>query len=98
MRWLVRFWQTRNPELVLGFLLASAFWFIVLGWQAAHTPNEPERRRCYEIAEKSGFKLEECKTFLERTVGDPVAFFTFGLAIATALLGLSTVALWQAGE
>src|SRR5438105_2435194 len=24
MRWLVRFWQTRNPELVLGFLVHCA--------------------------------------------------------------------------
>src|SRR5215467_7465324 len=98
MRWLVELWQRRNAELVLGFLAASVIWLILLGWQVALTPNEPERRRCYEIAQKAGTRIDECKTFWERTIGEPVAFFTFGLAIATLLLGVSTVALWQAGE
>jgi hypothetical protein len=87
-----------NPEIVIGFLLASLFWIAVLGWQAAHAPSEIEKQKCYETAEQEGHKSEECKTMWERTTSDPVAFFTFWLVIFTGGLGISTVMLWLAGE
>ncbi|WP_334398372.1 hypothetical protein [Bradyrhizobium sp. AZCC 2289] len=58
-----------------------------MGWQAAYTPTEIEKRHCEEAAHKGGFKSEECKTIWERTTTDPVAFFTFWLSI-------STIGLW----
>jgi hypothetical protein len=87
-----------NGEIALGLLLASLFWISVLGWQAAHAPTEREKAECQEQAQKSGHKTEECKTLWERTTSDPVAFFTLWIAIFTAVLGGSTIALWLAGE
>jgi hypothetical protein len=87
-----------NPEIGIGFLLASLFWIAVLGWQAAYTPPEIDKQKCYESAEKQGRKSEECKTMWERTTSDPVAFFTFWLVVFTGGLGVSTVMLWLAGE
>lgn len=87
-----------NPHIVLGFLIATVFWIGVLGWQASYVPPAGEKRQCEEIARKSGFKTEECKTLWERTTTDPVAFFTFWLVIFTGGLGASTIMLWRAGE
>jgi hypothetical protein len=84
--------------MVFGFLIATVFWIVVLGWQAAYAPTEMEKQQCYEAAQKSSHKSEECKTLWERTTSDPVAFFTFWLVISTIGLGISTVMLWLAGE
>jgi hypothetical protein len=82
-----------NPELALGFLIATVFWIGVLGWQASYTPPDNEKRQCEETAAKSGHKTEECKTLWERTTTDPVAFFTFVLSISTIGLWIVT---WRA--
>jgi hypothetical protein len=87
-----------NPELALGFLIATILWIGVLGWQASHAPTDSEKRQCEESAAKSGHKTEECKSIWEKTTTDPVAFFTFWLVIFTGALGVSTVMLWRAGE
>jgi predicted heme/steroid binding protein len=87
-----------NPQIALGFLLATVFWIGVLGWQASHAPTDSEKRQCEATAAKSGHKTEECKTLWERTTSDPVAFFTFWLVVSTVGLGVSTVLLWRAGE
>ena len=87
-----------NPEIVLGFLIASVLWIGVLGWQAAYAPTETEKRQCEETATKTGHKTEECKTLWEKTTTDPVAFFTFWLVVFTGVLGASTVLLWRSGE
>jgi hypothetical protein len=87
-----------NPELALGFLIATLLWIGVLGWQASYAPTDSEKRQCEETATKSGHKTEECKTLWERTTSDPVAFFTFWLVVFTGGLGVSTVMLWLAGE
>ena len=79
--------QKRNPEIVLGFLLASLFWIGLQGWQASNVRETKETEECHEVAKKAGFKPDECKTFLERTTSDPVAAFTL-------VLSLSTIALW----
>jgi hypothetical protein len=86
-----------NPEIALGFLIATALWIGVLGWQASYAPTDSEKRQCEETARKSGHKTEECKTLWEKTTTDPVAFFTFWLVIFTGVLGASTVLLWRAG-
>jgi hypothetical protein len=87
-----------NPEIALGFLVATILWMGVLGWQASYAPTDSEKRQCEEAAHKSGHKSEECKTLWERTTSDPVAFFTFWLVVSTIGLGVSTVLLWRAGE
>ncbi|MEA2818909.1 MAG: hypothetical protein QOJ86_913 [Bradyrhizobium sp.] len=87
-----------NPEVALGFLVATVLWTGVLGWQASYAPTDNEKRQCEEAAHKSGHKSEECKTLWERTTSDPVAFFTFWLVVSTIGLGISTVLLWRAGE
>lgn len=87
-----------NPEIALGFVVASVFWIGVLGWQAAYAPTEMEKQKCYEATQKSGHKSEECKTLWEKTTTDPIAFFTFWLVIFTGVLGFSTVLLWRASE
>jgi hypothetical protein len=87
-----------NPEIALGFLIATLLWIGVLGWQASYAPTDSEKRQCEETAHKSGHKAEECKTLWERTTTDPVAFFTFWLVVSTIGLGVSTVLLWRAGE
>ncbi len=80
-----------NPEISLGFVVASLFWIAVLGWQSSYSLPENEKQRCYEEAKKAGHKDEECKTFWERTTTDPVAFFTFTLTIVTLALGAISV-------
>jgi hypothetical protein len=87
-----------NPEIALGFLVATVLWIGVLGWQASYTPTDSEKRQCEEAATKAGHKAEECKTLWQRTTSDPVAFFTFWLVVSTVGLGVSTVLLWRAGE
>jgi hypothetical protein len=83
-----------NPEIALGFLIATTLWIVVLGWQASYAPTDSEKRQCEETARKSGHKTEECKTIWEKTTTDPVAFFTFVLSIST--IGLWIVA-WRSG-
>ena len=87
-----------NPEIALGFLVATVFWIGALAWQASYAPRDSERRQCEETATKEGRKTEECKTLWERTTSDPVAFFTFWLVVFTGGLTVSTVLLWRAGE
>ncbi len=77
-----------NPEISLGFVIASLLWIAVLGWQSSYSLPENEKQRCYEEARKPGHKDEECKTFWERTTSDPIAFFTFTLSIVTLALGV----------
>jgi hypothetical protein len=84
-----------NPEIALGFLLATVLWIGALGWQASYAPTDGEKRQCEEAATKSGHKTEECKTLWERTTTDPVAFFTFVLSISTVGLWIVT---WQSGK
>lgn len=84
--------------IVFGFLIATVFWIGVLGWQSANTSTEVQKQKCYETAESSGHKTEECRSLWERTTSDPVAFFTLWLVIFTAGLTISTVMLWRAGE
>lgn len=88
MRWL-------NPEIALGFLVATIFWAAVLGWQASYAPTEKEKQKCYETAKSSGRKTEECKTFWERTTSDPIALYNFGVFVFTGVLGISTIFLWR---
>lgn len=78
-----------NPEIAIGFLVASIFWVGVLVWQPSHSLSEIDERQCEETARKSGHNSEECKTFWEKTTTDPVAFFTFWLVV-------STIGLWAA--
>ena len=83
-----------NPEISIGFLVATIFWIGVLGWQASYAPTETERQKCHDVAHKS----EECKTLWEKTTTDPVAFFTLVLAISTIGLWGATIFLYRAGE
>lgn len=87
-------WKWLNPEIALGLLVATVFWTGVLGWQAAYTPTERIKNECYEAAQKSGHKTEECKSLWERTTSDPVALFTFVLSVSTIGLWLVT---WRSG-
>jgi hypothetical protein len=91
-------WRRLNPEIALGFLIATLFWIAILGWQASYALSEMERQQCRDVAEKSGTKGEECKAFWEKTTTDPVAFFTLWLVIFTGGLTISTILLWRAGE
>ncbi len=84
-----------NAEIALGFVIATIFWVGVLGWQASYAPTEVEKQHCYESAQKSGHKAEECKSLWEKATTDPVAFFTLWLVISTVGLGVSTVLLWR---
>jgi hypothetical protein len=87
-----------RSEIVLGALLATIFWTAVLGWQASYAPTEIEKQQCYETAQKSGHKTDECKTFWERTTTDPVALFTLVLACTTLGLWTATIGLYFAGR
>jgi hypothetical protein len=90
--------KKRRPEITFGFLLATVFWIGVLGWQASYAPTEMEKQECQDAAKRGSHKTEECRNLWERTTTDPVAFFTFWLAISTIGLGVSTILLWRAGE
>jgi hypothetical protein len=87
-----------NPEISLGFFVASLLWISVVGWQAAYSPTEKQRDECYEAAKKTGYKADECKSFWERTTSDPIALFNLILAISTVGLWVATIALYRAGE
>jgi hypothetical protein len=80
-----------NPEIALGFLLASLFRIAVLGWQSSYSLTDGEKQQCYDDAKKSEHKSEECKWFWERTASDPVAFFTFTLTVVTLALGAISI-------
>ena len=87
-----------NPEICLGFLTASLFWIGVVIWQSSYTPTEKQKDECYETAKKIGLKVDECKTFLEKTTSDPVALFTLALAVSTLGLWFATITLYRAGD
>ena len=86
-------WKALNPQIALGFLLATVLWIGVLGWQASYAPTDSEKRRCEEIATRSGGKAEDCKSLWDKTTTDPVAFFTLWLSISTIGLWIVT---WRA--
>ena len=87
-----------NPEISLGFLVASLFWIGVLGWQPSYSLTEKQKADCYEAAKKTGYKNEECKNFWERTTSDPIALFNLILALSTVGLWTATISLYRAGE
>jgi hypothetical protein len=87
-----------NPEIVLGFLIATIFWATILGWQAAYAPTEQEKDACNQAAKQTGHKTEECKSLWEKTTTDPVPLFTLVLAFSTIGLWVATTALYLAGE
>jgi hypothetical protein len=87
-----------NPEISVGFLLASLFWIGVLGWQSSYSPTERQKDECYETAKKTGYKADECKSFWERTTSDPIALFNLILAFSTVGLWVATIFLYRAGE
>jgi hypothetical protein len=82
-RFLLGFWRWLRAEIVFGFMIASVFWAVVLGWQAAYAPTYAEKQKCYDVAHNAGHKNEECKSLWEKTTSDPVAFFTLVLAVST---------------
>lgn len=90
----VRWLRWLNPEIAIGFLTASVFWLVVLGWQTAYSLTDVQKKECYDAAKQRGYKAEECKTLWERTTSDPVALFTFVLSISTIGLWIVT---WRAG-
>jgi hypothetical protein len=66
-----------NPELVFGFLLAFAFWAVVLLWQSAHPEySKTESHSC--VGTKS-----EC---VKVTTDEKLADYTWWLAVLTAAL------------
>jgi hypothetical protein len=97
-RFLLGFWRWLRAEIVFGFMIASVFWAVVLGWQAAYAPTYAEKQKCYDVAHNAGHKNEECKSLWEKTTSDPVAFFTLVLAVSTIGLWVATVFLYRAGE
>ena len=64
--------------------------------RASDAPTDHQKQECYDAAQKSGRKAEECKIIWERTTSDPVALFTFGIFIFTTVLAVSTGFLWAA--
>jgi hypothetical protein len=87
-----------NPEMTIGFLVATLFWFGVVGWETSYSPTEKQKEECYDAAKKTGFKADECKTFWERTTSDPIALFNLVLAFSTVGLWVATISLYRAGE
>jgi len=87
-----------NGEFALAVLVASLFWIAVLVWATSYAPTDPEKKACYQAAEKFGRSTEECKSFWEKTTSDPVAMFTLVLAFSTVGLWTATIGLYLAGE
>jgi hypothetical protein len=87
-----------NPEIAIGFLVATLFWMGVIGWQTSYSPTEKQKDECYDAAKKIGYKLDECKTFWEKTTSDPIALFNLILAFSTVGLWVATISLYRAGE
>lgn len=94
----MRFLRWLNPEIVIGFMVATIFWIAALGWQAAYSPSKIQQDACYQAAVKAGRNTEECKTFWQRATSDPVAVFTMVLAASTIGLWGATIALYVAGK
>jgi hypothetical protein len=86
------------PEIVLGALFGAALTGGIWGWTDSYALTDRQKQECYEAAQKSGQKSDECKTFWERTTSDPVAFFTLVLAFSTIGLWVVTIGLYLAGE
>jgi hypothetical protein len=87
-----------KTEIVLGFLIAVPFWAAVLGWQASYSPTERQKEECYEAAQKTGYKQDECKSFWEKVTSDPIALFNLILAFSTVGLWVATISLSRAGN
>jgi hypothetical protein len=87
-----------NGEFVLAMLAASLFWIVVVGWATSYAPTDPQKDACYQSAAKSGRNIDECKSFWEKATSDPIAAFTFVLAISTVGLWIATIGLYFAGE
>lgn len=87
-----------NPEIALGFFVASIFWIAVVGWQASYTPTEKQKDECYETAKRKGYKADECKGFWEKVTSDPIALFNLILAFSTVGLWGATISLYLAGD
>jgi hypothetical protein len=87
-----------DPKVAIGFLAATLLWICALGWQASYAPTEREKEACYQASKQAAGKTEDCKTLWEKTTTDPVAFFTFVLAISTGGLWLATIGLYIAGR
>jgi hypothetical protein len=71
-----------------------------LAWTASSVPPRPapiQIQHGSQSQEKNGpahEKGESSKTLWEKTAADPVALFTLGVLIFTAVLAASTIALW----
>lgn len=77
--------------MALGFLLAGTI--------LSDSPPPAQHQKSSEARPaKEDQKSKPSEPFWQRTVDDPTAFFTLWLAIFTAVLGVSTIALWLAGE
>jgi hypothetical protein len=63
----------------------------VLGWQAAYAPTEIQKQECQSATKGAGQKTDECKSLWEKTTTDPVAFFTFVLAVSTISLWATSI-------
>jgi hypothetical protein len=87
-----------NPEISLGFFVASLFWIGIVGWQSSYSPTEKQKDECYEAAKNTGYKNDECKTIWEKTTSDPIALFNLILAFSTVGLWVATISLYRAGE
>jgi hypothetical protein len=82
-------------EVAVGFYLSTFFWVAALGWVTSYVPTDFEKQECQKAAQTNGGKIENCKTFWERTTSDPVAFFAFGTFVFTGVLAISTGFLWR---
>jgi hypothetical protein len=65
-----------------------------LAWTASSVPPRPAPIQSQEKNGPAHEKGESSKTLWEKTAADPVALFTLGVLIFTAVLAASTIALW----
>ena len=86
----------RIPEIVLGMLFATSL--VLLGFVFASSQPSQSPLQHESTTENSGAngKGEVSESFWQRTLTDPVAFFTLWIAAFTAVLGFSTIGLLRA--
>lgn len=104
----------RVPEIILGVLIATCFWSVILVWQQNHASDDRQPAKTeaqhstsgpswrilvsHEQQTKAHEKEEWYDTFLEHTPDWFVAIFTGILTFVTWRLVKSTNKLWEAAD
>lgn len=86
----------RIPEIVLGMLIASSLFILVFLFASTQPPQPAKDQQTASECGGGNCEGQIRETFWQRTITDPVAFFTLWVAVFTLVLGAATIGLLRA--